>query len=260
MNTLYFECHMGASGDMLLGALLELTADPEAALAQMNALGLPGVRYQRQLALTHAVAGTHVRVRIRGQEEITEDLPSTAASCKLLPPPAWQKRFTIADVEGMVGALRASAGVKRRVMEVYQRIAAAESLVHGEPVGDVHLHALGTMDALADIAGSCLLLEALSPQQILASPIHVGAGTVCCAGRVFPVPAPATAVLLQGVPFYGGAIQGELCTPTGAALLRSFSSDFCPQPAMCVERVGCGLGSKEFSVPSMVRAFLGVCA
>jgi uncharacterized protein (TIGR00299 family) protein len=128
------------------------------------------------------------------------------------------------------------------------------------PVTDVHFHEVGTLDAVADIAGFCLLLHLLAPEKIVASPVRTGFGSVKCAHGVLPVPAPATARLLLGVPTESGAIEGELCTPTGAALVRTFASSFGPRPPMTVQKIGLGMGKKEFPAANCVRAFLGESA
>ena len=147
--------------------------------------------------------------------------------------------------------------VRADVEAVYGLIAAAESHVHGRPVDEIHFHEVGTLDALADITGVCWLMRELAPERVIASPIHVGSGTVRCAHGILPVPAPATAYILQGVPTYGGEISGELCTPTGAALLKYYVNEFAGQPVMRVSAVGYGMGKKDFPVAHCVRAMLG---
>lgn len=147
--------------------------------------------------------------------------------------------------------------VKAHARAVYDSIAQAEAKAHGCEVGDVHFHEVGALDAVADVVGVCYAISLLGADQILASPVHVGSGTVRCAHGVMPVPAPATAALLSGIPIYGGAIRGELCTPTGAALLAHFSSGFGPMPVMTVEKTGVGIGTKVFEQANCVRAFWG---
>lgn len=147
--------------------------------------------------------------------------------------------------------------MKDHILAVYRLIAEAESQVHGVPVTEIHFHEVGTLDAVADITMVCLLLDRLAPEEIAASPVHVGSGQVHCAHGILPVPAPATACILRGVPIYGGEIQGELCTPTGAALLKHFVTRFGELPVMRAEAVGYGCGQKDFPAANCVRALLG---
>ena len=147
--------------------------------------------------------------------------------------------------------------MKADAAAVYALIARAESEVHGEPVEHIHFHEVGTLDAVADVVGVCALMNEIAPDRVVVSPVHVGSGEVRCAHGVLPVPAPATAKILAGVPIYGGAVRGELCTPTGAALLKHFAAEFGPMPAMAVEKIGYGMGTKDFEWANCVRAMLG---
>ena len=140
---------------------------------------------------------------------------------------------------------------------MYGLIAEAESHAHGVPVSEIHFHEVGTMDAVADITAVCLLMNELAPQRVVVSPVHVGSGQVHCAHGILPVPAPATAHILRDVPIYGGSIRGELCTPTGAALLKHFGTEFGEMPVMKTQAVGYGMGRKDFEAANCVRAMLG---
>ncbi len=251
MKTLYFDLGMGAAGDMLTAALFELMPDRAQALAQLNALGLPGVEFVPEAASKCGVTGTHMRVVVNGQEEHAEDEHSHEHH------EHHHHHASMADIEALVSGLNASQAVKDNVLAVYGMIAQAESQVHGVSVSEIHFHEVGTMDALADIAAAAFLLEQLAPEKVLASPVQVGFGKTRCAHGLLPVPAPATALLLLGVPIRAGNIEGELCTPTGAALLRQFVSDFGPMPLMTVERIGYGLGQKDFPAANCLRAMLG---
>lgn len=147
--------------------------------------------------------------------------------------------------------------VRDDVMAVYGLIAEAESHAHGVPVTEIHFHEVGTMDAIADITMVCLLMDKLSPDEVVVSPVHVGSGQVRCAHGILPVPAPATAHILKSVPIYGGNVRGELCTPTGAALLKHFATRFGSMPMMRTEKIGYGMGKKDFEAANCVRAILG---
>lgn len=258
MKTLYLDCAMGAAGDMLMGALLELCPEKETFLEIMNGL-IPGVSVTAERKASGGIMGTHMHVLVHGQEEghahhdhdhghdHEHEHEHTHEHHHAHP----------ADIAHQIGHLSLPEGVKSNALAVYDSIAQAEALAHGKPVTEIHFHEVGTLDAVADVVGVCLLMEMLGVERVTASPVHVGSGHVHCAHGVLPVPAPATAYLLEGVPCYGGEVQGELCTPTGAALLRHFASDFGPMPLMTVERTGYGVGTKEFSRPNLLRAMLG---
>ncbi|MEG2176244.1 MAG: nickel pincer cofactor biosynthesis protein LarC [Oscillibacter sp.] len=161
------------------------------------------------------------------------------------------------EIAAILDRLPVPEAVRANAKAVYDRIAAAESAAHGVPVTEVHFHELGALDAVADVTGVCLALHLLAPDAVVVSPIHVGCGLVRCAHGLVPVPAPATARLLTGIPCYGGEISGELCTPTGAALLAFFAQRFGPMPVMTPEKIGYGIGTKEFPAANCVRAFWG---
>ncbi|ERK56607.1 MULTISPECIES: nickel pincer cofactor biosynthesis protein LarC [Oscillospiraceae] len=283
MKTLFIECNMGAAGDMLMAALYELLEDRQAFLDAMNALGLPGVRVEAQAAATCGIAGTHMTVAVHGQEETGGSVPAEAPHPHVHshgeahghdhdyhhhhdhdhdhPHDHGEGHHHYHATPGHIGelldGLPLPEEVRRRARRVYDAIARAEAKAHGCPVGDVHFHEVGALDAVADVAGVCYALYLLAPERIVVSPIHVGSGTVRCAHGVMPVPAPATANLLSGVPICGGTIQGELCTPTGAALLTSFADAYGPMPVMVTKAVGVGIGTKQFQQANCVRAFLG---
>ena len=161
------------------------------------------------------------------------------------------------EIETVIGGLAVSDQVKENAKAVYRIIARAESQVHGQPVSSIHFHEVGTLDAVADVVGVCLLMEEIGAEEIAASPVHVGSGHVHCMHGILPVPAPATALILEGVPTYGGRVQGELCTPTGAALLKHFVTRFGDQPVMTTKAIGYGMGKKDFERANCLRAFLG---
>ena len=164
------------------------------------------------------------------------------------------------SITAIVGNLDIPEEVKKDILAVYDLIAQAESHVHGCPVDEIHFHEVGSMDAVADVTAVCLLMHELEPERVVASPVHVGSGHVHCAHGILPVPAPATAWILRDIPTYGGQVRGELCTPTGAALLKYFVQEFGSQPPMRVEGIGYGCGQKEFEVANCVRAMCGETA
>lgn len=241
MTTLYLDCGMGAAGDMLTAALLELLPDPAGFVAELNALGIPGVKYTAQKNVKCGITGTHMQVTVHGEEEGSHS----------------HHHGSMGDIRAIVSGLPIPPMVKLNILAVYEEIAQAESHVHGVPVTQIHFHEVGAMDAVADVTAVCLLLHRLDVDRIMASPVHVGSGQVRCAHGILPVPAPATAWILRDVPIYGGSIQGELCTPTGAAILKHFVDAFGELPPMEVSAIGYGMGKKDFPRANCVRAMLG---
>lgn len=278
MKTLYLECNMGAAGDMLTAALLELTEDKQAFIDQMNSLWLPGVHVDCEPSVKCGITGTHMRVTVDGVEEESLDADSHHDHDHHHEHEHEHDHHhehehehehghdhdhdhhfhtSLKDINKLIDSLDVSTRVKADAKAVYALIADAESKVHGRPVTKIHFHEVGTMDAVADVIGVCILMEILSPDQVLASPVVTGSGHVHCAHGILPVPAPATALILQGIPSLAGPVKGELCTPTGAALLKHFVSAFGERPVMTVEAIGYGMGKKDFEQANCVRAFLG---
>ena len=236
-----------------MAALLELLPDQEAFLTKMNNLGIPGVRVSAEKKQTCGITGTHIHVRVFGQEEGCHEEHSHDHDHHH----EHHHHSGLSDIIAMIDQMDLPQKVKQDAKEVYEVIAKAESRVHGKEMDQVHFHEVGTLDAVADVVGNCLLMNMLGADVVMASPVHVGSGTVKCAHGVLPVPAPATALILQGMPIYGGEIKGELCTPTGAALLKHFVQDFGSMPMMRTSAVGYGIGTKEFSQANCVRTILG---
>lgn len=275
MNTLYLQCNMGAAGDMLTAALYELLPNQEEFLHTLNHMGLPGVEFHALPAQSCGICGTHMDVVVHGQRE--ESVDHYHAHDHPHEHHAHHHEHehdhhhdhghthdqhhhhhaTLHHVEHLISHLNLPAPVLEQARAVYRRLAQAESKAHGVEVDLVHFHEVGALDAVADVAAACYALHLLAPDEVVVSPVHVGSGMVRCAHGVVPVPAPATAHLLEGVPCYGGEIQGELCTPTGAALLATFATRFGPMPPMELEKTGYGMGKKEFPAANCVRALWG---
>lgn len=252
MKTLFFECAMGAAGDMLMGALYELYPDKERFLKDMNSLH-PDVSLSAETVRRQGISGTHMRVLIHGQEEHHGSHPNNHEHHEHH---HHHEHRSLADITHMIDGFPLPAPVREKAAAAYTLLADAEAMAHGVPVGEVHFHEVGALDAVMDVAGVCYLMHLLSADAVCASPVTVGSGSVHTAHGLLPVPAPATARLLTGVPISAGDIQAELCTPTGAALLRLFASDFGPMPAGTVLNCGYGCGTKDFPRANCLRAFL----
>ncbi len=302
---------------MLTAALLEIVPDKDKCVRELNAIGIPGVRFETAPSVKCGITGTHVSVKIDGVEEA--DLLSDAEDNNEHGHEHnhhhdhehehghghyhgydhdhdhehehghhhghdhdhdhghdhdhdhehghhhdhdhhhghTHHHASMADIEAIVNGLNIETTVKDDVLAVYRLIAEAESHAHGMPVTEIHFHEVGSMDAIADITAVCCLVRAIAPDRIVVSPIHVGSGHVHCAHGILPVPAPATAYILRDVPIYGGRVRGELCTPTGAALLRHFANEFGDMPVMTVKAIGYGMGNKDFEEANCVRVMLG---
>ena len=313
MKTLYIECGMGAAGDMLTAALLELLSDEQkqAFLEKMNTL-IPGVTVEKEPAVKCGITGTHMVVKVQGEEEESEDVHDHEHHHHDHDEDhehhhhdhdedhehhhhdhggdhehhhhdhdkdhehhhhdhdgdhehhhhdhdhhGHHHHTSMADIIFLLEKMDVSEAVREHARAVYLQIARAESEVHGTAIESIHFHEVGSMDAVADVVGVCLLMEMVGAQKIVCSPVHVGSGYVRCAHGVLPVPAPATAKILTGIPTYGGKIEGELCTPTGAALLKHFAQAFGDRPLMAGEKIGYGMGKKDFPRANCVRVFLG---
>lgn len=251
MKTLYLDCQMGAAGDMLMAALLELHPEPDRFIEKLNTLGIPNVKISREIVKKCGICGTYISVKIDEKEEHHHHIANhnhNGQKCS---------HNRLQDIQHIIHHLNLSSKVTKDILAVYSLIAEAESSVHGVPVSDIHFHEVGTLDAITDIAAVCLLMDEIAPSEVIVSPIHVGSGHVHCAHGILPVPAPATAHILKGIPIYGGGIKGELCTPTGAALLKYFATGFGKMPTMCVSSIGYGMGKKDFEAANCIRAMLG---
>lgn len=305
MKTLYLDCSMGAAGDMLTAALLELLPEREKMVEELNGLGIPGVEFVCEAASKCGIRGTHISVKVHGEEESEETYDGGRvhehehSHGELSRESGYEHEYHheeghkhdhyheegqehdhhheegqghdhhheeggghhhhsgMREIGRIVIDLPISERIRKDILAVFGLIAKAESHVHGVPVTDIHFHEVGTMDAVADIAAVCILMDRLAPDQVIVSPVHVGSGQVKCAHGILPVPAPATAHILKDVPIYGGQIRGELCTPTGAALLKYFASRFGDMPVMNTAAIGYGMGRKDFPAANCVRALLG---
>ena len=264
MKTLYIECNMGAAGDMLLASLAELTGDVNACEEKLNSIGIPDVTYEFEKSVKCGIEGTHAHVAVHGVEE-DEHMHEHAHEHEVHEHhhdhehehEHHHHHTHMSDIENIIGGLNISDKVKADALAVYGLIAEAESKAHGKPITDIHFHEVGTMDAVADIVGVCVLLEQIAPAKIIVSPLATGFGSVRCAHGILPVPAPATASIIEGIPTYSGDVEGELLTPTGAALLKHFADSFGTRPVMAIEKTGYGMGKKDFAKANMLRAFLG---
>ncbi len=236
MRQAYLDGSSGISGDMFLGAMLDAGFDAKQLLDELKKLSLGFFKLKRTRASRGGVMGTRFEV------EVTGDHPHRH----------------LKDIEEIIQPSSISATAKENALKIFRKLAEAEGKIHGKPATEIHFHEVGAMDAIIDIVGACVGVEALEISELVCSPLNVGSGKVEAAHGSLPVPAPATAELLQGVPVYSSGVEGELVTPTGAAIITTLAKSFGPLPPFKIEKIGYGVGAKEFPKhPNVARLFLG---
>ena len=239
MKQAYLDCFSGISGDMFVGALLDVGLPLERLFADLKKIPLGFYEFKRTRALRGHLVGTRVEIRVPGKQ------PSRK----------------LRDIEALIRDSELSAGVKERAIKVFSRLAEAEGKLHNMPPEQVHFHEVGAVDAILDIVGTCIGLEFLEISHLTCSPVNVGSGCVEAAHGSLPVPAPASLELLKDLPIYSSGVDGELVTPTGAALISTLATGFGPIPPMRVERIGYGAGAREIpGHPNLARLLLGESA
>lgn len=236
MRTLYFDCFAGASGDMILGAMVAAGVDQNALRQQLSLLNVDGFKINFETVDRSGLSATYARVETAHEH----------------------KHRHLSDIKQIIENSGVSDAAKKLSIEIFTRLAEAEARVHNEPVDHVHFHEVGALDAIVDIVGAAICFDLLKIDRFLSSPLHVGSGTIQMAHGRFPVPPPAVAELLKGVPFYSTDIQGELLTPTGAAIITTVCHEFGPIPPMKTDVTGYGAGTRQYKdFPNVLRVMLG---
>jgi uncharacterized protein (TIGR00299 family) protein len=238
MKIVYFDCFAGASGDMILGSLMDAGLSVETLRSELAKLHLSHYELEVTNVTKRGLGGSQALVRIDDHHH-------------------HHHHRRLHDIEKIIGNSELDKVVKQRSLNVFTRLAEAEAKVHRTTIDHIHFHEVGAMDAIIDVVGSVSGLAALGVEKIYCSPLHVGSGTVECAHGTLPVPAPATAELIKGKPTYSTGVKGELLTPTGAAILTTLASGFGPMPPMTVEKIGYGAGTSEPSIPNLLRLIVG---
>lgn len=237
MRILYFDCFSGISGDMNLGAFIDLGMDPDYLREQLKLLHLTGYEIHIQKGMQKGIKGVKVDIEVTEKQNTHRHLP---------------------DIQKIIEESTLSPDVKKTSMAIFSRIAHAEALVHDQPLEKVHFHEVGALDSILDIVGAAIAYHHFQPQAVWASPVEVGYGMIQCDHGTLPVPAPATAEILKGVPLGPGLVPFEATTPTGAAILKTWVQTFTPIKDFSIEKVGYGLGSREGKdIPNALRLFLG---
>ena len=236
MRTLYFDCFAGASGDMILGALVAAGADQKQLRDQLSLLGVAGFSLEFETVSKSGLSANYARVQTAHEH----------------------KHRHLSDIRKIIEESRLSERVKQLSMAVFNKLAEAEARVHNEPIEHVHFHEVGALDAIVDVVGAAICFDLLAIDRFICSPIHVGSGTIEMAHGRFPVPPPAVTELLRGVPFYSTELRGELLTPTGAAIITTVCNEYGPIPQIKVEQTGYGAGTRDYdNFPNVLRVLVG---
>lgn len=236
MKTLYFDCFAGASGDMILGAMVAAGVSQRVLLRQLSLLNVQGYSIEFQTVDRSGISATYARVQT----------------------PNEHTHRHLSQVLKIIYDSQLPAGVKDRAANVFSRLAEAEARVHNEPVERVHFHEVGALDAIIDVVGAAICFDLAGIERFVCSPLHVGSGSVDMDHGRFPVPPPAVAELLKGAPVYSTDIKGELVTPTGAAIIATVCSEFGPLPKMELHQTGYGAGTRQYEkFPNVLRVFIG---
>ncbi|MCP4694479.1 MAG: nickel pincer cofactor biosynthesis protein LarC [Desulfobacterales bacterium] len=239
---LYFDCLSGISGDMTLGALLDLGLDPKVFLDDLAKIDLKGYRVDIKRKSVQGISGTDVDVVLEDQDHGKDH---------------HHFHRNLNDIERIIDGSDIPSEAKDLSKTIFDRIARAEAKIHDKPMTEVHFHEVGAIDSIVDIVGTALCIARLGVDKIYASPLHLGTGFVECAHGTLPVPAPATVEILKGVPVYSTGVRGELVTPTGAAIIRSLAEDFVPLPPMTIQKTGYGAGKKDYGIANLLRVLQG---
>jgi uncharacterized protein (TIGR00299 family) protein len=241
MKVLHFDCFAGISGDMALGAFVDLGVDPGELRNELAKLGLDGWKLEFNRDSRNGIGGIRALVDDHHHHEDHHDHGSHAHN-------SWK------EIRFLIEGSSISEGAKKRALDIFSRIAEAESQVHGVPVEDIAFHEVGALDSIIDIVGAAVCLDILKPEKITAGEIELGGGTVKCAHGILPVPAPATQILVRGLPVRTGGFDKEMTTPTGAAILASWVDEFVTSPVSFREiKTGIGIGSRKLDKPNILR-------
>ncbi len=257
---LYYDCSAGISGDMHLGAMVDLGVPPEHLETELRKLGLSGWRLRFTRDSRKGIGGTRADVLLDEAAPSSEFKPVPKLQAAVAPGHEPHEHRNHRDIVALIERSALPAGTKRRALAIFARLADAEAKIHGVPVAEVGFHEVGAIDSIVDIVAAAIALEWLKPDRVLVSTIELGGGFVKCAHGRLAVPAPATADLLRGAPTRLGTVPFEATTPTGAAILVASADGFTDKTTFAVERIGYGIGHKDGPIPNILRVFLGTAA
>jgi uncharacterized protein (TIGR00299 family) protein len=243
MKILYYDCFAGISGDMNLGAMLDLGVDRKYLLKELGKLSVGSYQLKISRDKRRGITGTKVDVVVSSERNKDSKHHQTER--------------TFSDIAKLIKISKLSGNVKKISLDIFTRLASAEGKIHGQKIENVHFHEVGAIDSIVDIIGAAICLDYLKVDKVISSSVQLGSGIIHCSHGTLPVPAPATAELLRGIPVKSGLMPFEATTPTGAAIIAATASAFSDSMDFTPRKIGYGLGSKESSVPNVLRLFLG---
>jgi pyridinium-3,5-bisthiocarboxylic acid mononucleotide nickel chelatase len=267
MKTIYFDCFAGASGDMIAGVFLDLGLDFGYLKAELLKLPIDGYELKHSKVSKNSIISTQFEVYVASSDHSTiladsefselNDQNSDHAGHHLHAAHSHESHHSLDNILTAIRNSKFDAKLKSNIEKVFLRLGQAEATVHGVNIHDIHLHEVGSIDAMIDISTAVIGFEWLQANNIILSPIHLGTGFITTSHGLLPIPAPATAELIKGIPVYTTSVKGELLTPTGAAILSCYATGFGGLPKMTVEKIGCGAGKRDRDFPNVLRAFVG---
>ena len=243
MKILYYDCFAGISGDMNLGAMLDIGVDKDHLVNELSKLNMNHeFEIKTSKELRKGIEGTKVDVVLKHEHEHEHE---------------HHHHRNLKDIENIINSSSVNDNVKALSLSMFKKVAQAEAKVHGKPVYEVHFHEVGAVDSIVDIVGAAICLDYLKADKIICSPVELGAGFVKCAHGIMPVPAPATVEILKGIPVKSGIVPFETTTPTGAAILAVNVHEFSDMKDFIIEKTGYGIGSRDTDIPNVLRVYLG---
>jgi len=269
MKILYYDCFSGISGDMNLGAMVDLGVDPAYLINELEKLNLDGYSLSFVPDQRKGISGTRAIVTLTNERHSHSHTPSAVSNSAQFKPGGNQFQIShgqehnheharnFADIKKLIHNSSLSEKVKTISVDMFTRVAVAEAKIHGKSIDQVHFHEVGAVDSIVDIIGAAICIDFLQPDKIQCSTIELGGGMVKCAHGNFPVPAPATAEILKNIPVKTGAVNVETTTPTGAAILASLTSEFTDKINLAITKIGYGIGYRDTSIPNVLRVYLG---
>ena len=252
MKVLYFDCFAGISGDMTLGAMLDMGVDKEVFLNEIAKIKVEGFSIDVSKVKKKGITGTDVNVKIPHEHHHHHDMHDKKHHHH-------HAHRNLHDVEKIINESELTQTVKDLSKEMFMKVAEAEAKVHGVDIEEIHFHEVGALDSIVDIIGTAICIDMIKPDKIISSPLHTGKGFIKCQHGMMPVPAPATLEIMReaAIPFYAKDIEKELVTPTGAAIIATLAQGFESMPEMVVEKVGYGAGKRDMEIPNLLRVSLG---